>query len=49
LWYLKKQSPNYKYLTISTVTQADVSKLDKENIDKADYIICVDEDVTTTY
>lgn len=49
LWYLKKKLPNQKYLTISTVIQKDVSKLEEENIGKADFIICVDENMTTTY
>jgi len=49
LWYLKKEKPNLKYITISTVTQQDIYKLEKENIGKADFIICVDEDMTTTY
>jgi uncharacterized iron-regulated protein len=49
LWYLKRQSPNLNYATISTVTQADISKLAGEHKGKADFIIVVDEDVTTTY
>ncbi len=49
LWYLKKDKPNLKYITISTVTQENIYKLEKENKGKADFIICVDEDMTTTY
>jgi uncharacterized iron-regulated protein len=49
LWYLQKQAPQLKYATITTVVQKDISKLDKEHRNKADYIICVDEDMTTTY
>ncbi len=49
LWYLKKDKPNLIYLTISTVSQANVSQLTKENKGKADFIICVDENMTTTY
>jgi len=48
-WYLKKANPSLKIGTISTVSQKDISKLDKENLGKADFIICVDEDMTTTY
>ncbi len=48
-WYLKKGSPELKIVTISTVTQADISKLEKENSGKADFILLVDEDVTKTY
>lgn len=45
----EKDKPNLKYIIISTVTQQDIYKLEKENIGKADFIICVDEDMTTTY
>jgi uncharacterized iron-regulated protein len=49
LWYLKRDKPDLKYLTITTVTQQNPNKLDAENLKKADFIICVDEDMTTTY
>lgn len=49
LWYLQRKEPNLKYVTITTVSQKDNSKLDKENLHKADFIICVDDDMTTTY
>ncbi len=49
LWYLKRQSPNLKYLTISTVSQDDVSRLLPENKGRADFIICVDSNMTNTY
>lgn len=49
LWYLKLQKSELNYGTISTVTQVDVNKLEKEYKGQADFIICVDEDVTTTY
>lgn len=48
-WYLKHDNPNIKIITISTVEQKDISKLDKENYNKADYILVIDEDVTKTY
>ena len=49
LWYLRRQAPQLKYSTITTVSQKDIHRLDKENIGRADFIICVDEDMTTTY
>lgn len=49
LWYLRLQQPGLKYATISTVTQADNRKLAAEHKNRADFIICVDEDMTTTY
>jgi uncharacterized iron-regulated protein len=48
-WYLKKQRPDLKIGTISTVSQKDVSRLQEENKGKADFIICVVENMTTTY
>ncbi len=49
LWYLKKGTGNYRYATISTVSQDNVHKLEAENLNKADFIICVDSNMTTTY
>ena len=47
-WYLKKYRPNLKVLTISTESVPDVRKFVKDNA-KADFIIQVDENMTTTY
>ena len=49
LWYLKLQKPELNYLTITTVTQANVYELSAKAKQKADFIIVVDEDVTETY
>ncbi len=49
LWYLKKGKEELTYKTITTVLQADVSKLSAEYLNRADFIICVDENMTTTY
>jgi uncharacterized iron-regulated protein len=49
LWYLKRQSPNFRYATISTVVQSDINTLEVEHLGKADFVIVVDQDVTTTY
>lgn len=48
-WYLKKQNPNIQIITIATVEQKDLSKLEKEYYNKADFILVIDEDVTKTY
>lgn len=48
-WHLKKTNPALKIATITTVSQKDLTKLLEENKGKADYIICVDEDMTNTY
>lgn len=49
LWYLQLERPNLKYGTISTVTQENVHKLEEENKNLADFIICVNQNMTTTY
>ena len=48
-WYLKKYNPDIQIITISTVEQKDISKLEKENYNKANFILVIDEDVTKTY
>lgn len=48
-WYLKKQNPSLKIATISTVSQKNIHKLSAEHLGRADFIICVDEDMTNTY
>lgn len=49
LWYLKRQRDDLSYGTISTVSQDNVNSLLEENKQKADFIICVDSNMTTTY
>lgn len=49
VWYLQQSQPNLSISTISTVTQDDIDDLEEEYLGKADFIICVDADVTTTY
>lgn len=49
LWYVQQKQPNIRVLTISTVTQEDVRKLDKEHYGRADFIICVPESMTRTH
>jgi uncharacterized iron-regulated protein len=48
-WYLLKQNPNLNIITIATVEQKDLSKLEKEYYNKADFILVIDEDATKTY
>jgi len=47
-WYLKQANPGLKIVTIHTVSQDEVSELTKENTGRADFTICVDEDMTKT-
>jgi uncharacterized iron-regulated protein len=49
LWYLKRARPELNYVTISTVLQSDISKLMDDNQNKADFILCIPETMTTTY
>ena len=49
LHYLKKTAPIEQMMTISTVTQEDVTTLAEENKGLADFIICVPETMTTTH
>lgn len=48
-WYLKKLDADVKIVTISTVAQKDISKLNVEDYNKADFILVIDEDVTKSY
>lgn len=49
VWYLKRQNPALKILTISTVEQENIENLSKENFNKADFIIATPQDITKTY
>jgi uncharacterized iron-regulated protein len=49
VWYLKNSKPEIKISTITTISQKDLHHLLAENKNKADFIICVDEDMTTTF
>lgn len=49
LWYLQQARPDLNYGTITTVSQEDISSLNKEHKGAADFIICVDADMTSTY
>lgn len=48
-WYIQQQNKNLKMVTITTIQQKDLKKLSEDQKLKADFIICVDEDMTTTY
>ena len=48
-WYLQQKRPELKRVTITTVSQKDITQLEKEHLGRADYIICVDDNMTNTY
>jgi len=49
MWYLQKSRADMRIATIATVSQRNIQSLLPEHLDKADYIICVEEDMTGTY
>jgi uncharacterized iron-regulated protein len=49
VWHLLHSKPELKISTVTTVSQKNIKHLLAENKNKADFIICVDEDMTTTY
>ena len=48
-WYLRKLDADIQIVTIAMVEQKDISKLEAEHYNKADFILVIDEDVTKTY
>ncbi|MFD2908403.1 ChaN family lipoprotein [Flavobacterium ardleyense] len=48
-WYLKKLDADVKIISIATVEQKDISKLNVADYNKADFILVIDEDVTKSY
>jgi uncharacterized iron-regulated protein len=49
MWYVQQEEPQMKILTITTVSQKDIRKLGKEHVGRADFIICVPEQMTSTH
>lgn len=49
MWYVQQQEPDARIITISTVSQENVNKLEEENLGRADFIICVNENMTSTH
>lgn len=49
IWYLQKLQPNAKIMTITTVEQENIDKLQEEYLNKANFIIVVPSNMTKTY
>ena len=49
IWYLKKEKPNLRIMTISTIEQDTIKTLNKEYHNQADFIIAVPSSMTKTY
>ena len=47
--YVKEKDKDARILTVSTVTQDKLDRLDKEHIGRADYIIVVNSNMTSTH
>lgn len=47
--YLKGYWKGVKFMSICSVRQEDINHLDECNIGRADFYICVPEDMVTTY
>ena len=45
-WYLRRERPDLRILTIATTSQAELKRLAKENYGQADFILVVDEDLS---
>jgi uncharacterized iron-regulated protein len=48
-WYLQQKQPALRIATITSVSQKDIGQLEKEHLGRADFIICVADNMTTTY
>ncbi len=48
-WYLRRQRPELRIVTIATVLQDQVERLSPEHKGRADFILCIDTAMTTTY
>jgi uncharacterized iron-regulated protein len=52
VWYLKeynkRNATDLRILTITTIEQGSIDEVEKDNLGKADFIICVPEDMTKT-
>jgi uncharacterized iron-regulated protein len=49
VWYLMQAKQDLKILTIASVEQADIEKLEEDNVNLANFILVVDEDMTKTH
>lgn len=49
VWYLKKDKPKLDIVTISSVEQNKLDELNKDSYGLADFIICINENMTKTH
>lgn len=48
-WFLKRANPDLKIITISTVSQENIEKLEEESAGKASFVIAVPSNMTQTH
>ena len=48
-WYLKRKKPKLNILTISSVEQENLDKLEEKHLGLADFVISISADMTKTY
>lgn len=49
VWYLKQYNPNLKVMTISTRDYESLDKLKDEDLNLADFVLCVNSDIAKTH
>lgn len=49
IWYMQQYKPELNYRSISVVNQDDITKLEKEYLHKAHYVICTPNSMTKTH
>lgn len=49
IWYIKRSRPETRIAAIHVAEQNEIDKLDKDNFAKADFIVCVPENMTKTF
>ena len=49
VWYIRQSRPDLRIMTISSIEQDDLEKLDGENSSLADYTLCVPASMSKTY
>jgi len=49
IWYLQQDRPELNFKTISVVSQETIQSLEKESLNRANYIICVPNSMTKTH
>lgn len=49
VWYLLQANPNLKIVTISSVQQKNIEELEEGYLNKANFIVAIPENMTTTY